>query len=487
MTFGLPYLYHVDEPLGVDVGINMVRTGDLNPHSFGYGSLFFYLNALGYAIYYVLGFLQGAFQAPTDLPYLERPDFITGRAVLPAEMLVGRGVSVLAGTLCIPLAYWLGKRLSGRGVGLLAATLVALSPTLIMHSQFVTPNILVTLMSLAAIVTVVRLTAQSRRRDFVLAGIALGAAVASKYNAVFLVPAYLVAYLMLFGRSILRRREIYLSLLAAIVTFFIITPFALFDSVKFMDDTLLYVASYGAQRHAGLEGNTLQFYLSMLLSQEGLLIFSALGATVVYVVKRNKAGLILIAFVVPYFIYITRLWLRTDYTLMLIMPVLMVMAADAVMMLWRYLRRVHPSPLVRAVRAGLVVCVVISIGYLAFQAISFNIRQTTPDGREYARQWITANVAPGTRIAAEAYAPYMDLQRYQVNAIISLRLNSPEWYVEQGYDLLIFSSIAYGRFYRNPELYPEEIARYDALFSRFPLVAEFDQNGTTIRILKAKS
>jgi len=166
--------------------------------------------------------------------------------------------------------------------------------------------------------------------------------------------------------------------------------------------------------------------------------------------------------------------------------VLMVMAADAVMMLWRYLKRVHSRLPNGAVKVGLVVFVVISIGYLAFQAISFNIRQTTPDGREYARQWIAANVAPGTRIAAEGYAPYMDLQRYQVNAISSLRMNPPEWYVEQGYDLLIFSSIAYGRFYRNPELYSEEIARYDALFSRFPLEAEFDQNGTTIRILKAQ-
>ena len=40
ITFGLPYLYHPDEPLGVSVAINMVKTGDLNPHFFGYGSLF---------------------------------------------------------------------------------------------------------------------------------------------------------------------------------------------------------------------------------------------------------------------------------------------------------------------------------------------------------------------------------------------------------------------------------------------------------------
>jgi hypothetical protein len=75
ISFGLPYLYHPDEPVGAGVAINMVRTGDLNPHSFGYGSLFFYLNALAYGLYFVLGRLVGLFQTPTDLPQLQHLGF----------------------------------------------------------------------------------------------------------------------------------------------------------------------------------------------------------------------------------------------------------------------------------------------------------------------------------------------------------------------------------------------------------------------------
>jgi uncharacterized membrane protein len=484
--FGLPYLYHPDEPLAVDAVIHMVRNGDLNPHAFGYGSLFYDLNALAYAAYYLAGQLLGIFRTPLDLPHLQYLAMGVGRAILPTEMLVGRGVSLLAGVLCIPLVYVLGKRLSGRGVGLLAAALVALSPTLVLHSQYVTPNALVTLMSLAALLTLVRLTPQARWQDFALAGIGLGAAIASKYNAVFLAPAYLVVYLMLFGRSLLRRRGVYLTLLAAILTFFVITPFALFDNAKFMDDTIYHVTGYEVLRHAGLEGGSLQFYLSILLNREGLLILAALGAAVVYAIRRNRIGLMLSAFTLPYFFYISQLWLRTDYTLMLILPELFVMAADAIMMVWHYFRRTPFRLLSRVARAGLVILVIISIGCLIYQTVNLNVKQTTPDGREFSRQWIAANVAPGTQIAAEAYSAFIDPQRYNVTYFISLRLNSPDWYLTHNYDLLAFSSSSYQRYYLQPELYPAEIAQYDALFARFPAVAVFDQTGTTVRILKVK-
>jgi len=68
-----------------------------------------------------------------------------------------------------------------------------------------------------------------------------------------------------------------------------------------------------------------------------------------------------------------------------------------------------------------------------------------------------------------------------------LRLKPPDWYIAQGYDLLALSSGSYQRFYQMPELYPAEIGQYDALFSRFPTAAEFDQNGMTIRILKVQT
>ncbi len=50
--FDLPYIYHPDEPVNIGIVQGMLATGDLNPHAFYYPSLFYYLNALGAAIYF---------------------------------------------------------------------------------------------------------------------------------------------------------------------------------------------------------------------------------------------------------------------------------------------------------------------------------------------------------------------------------------------------------------------------------------------------
>ncbi len=486
ITFGLPYLYHPDEPVGVGVAVNIFKTGDLNPHSFGYGSLFFYLNALAYVPYYFVGQLAGVFHSPNDIPQLQSLALGVGQALMPTQMILGRLVSVVAGTLCIPFAYWLGTRLSGRGTGLLAATLVALSPTLVLHSQYITPNILVTLMTLVTLATLIRLAPESRWPAYVLVGIAFGAAIASKYNAVFLATACAMAYVALWGRSMLRRPGVYVSALATVATFFVLTPYAILDNAKFMEDAVFHVTAYGTVRHAGLEGDTLQFYLNLLISREGWLIFLAFSAMSVYVIRRNRIGLIMTAFTMPYLIYISTLWLRTDYTLMLAMPVLMIMAAGMVGMIWRRLGTIRANQLGSIGRGVVIVFVAGSIGYLMLRTVQLNIRQTTIDGREYARRWIEADVPAGARIAAESYAPFIDPVRYNVKYFNNLISEPPDWYATQNYDWLVASSNLYGRFYREPDLYSSEIASYDALFARYPEAASFDQNGITIRIFKVK-
>jgi len=53
INFGLPYLYHPDEPVGVRIAQRMFKTGDLNPHFYHWPSLTFYINALAYIPYYL--------------------------------------------------------------------------------------------------------------------------------------------------------------------------------------------------------------------------------------------------------------------------------------------------------------------------------------------------------------------------------------------------------------------------------------------------
>ncbi|HSE68039.1 MAG TPA: hypothetical protein VLB12_13715, partial [Gemmatimonadales bacterium] len=44
LDFGLPYLYHPDEPSKIEIAQNIVKTGDLNPHYFKKPTLLIYAN-----------------------------------------------------------------------------------------------------------------------------------------------------------------------------------------------------------------------------------------------------------------------------------------------------------------------------------------------------------------------------------------------------------------------------------------------------------
>src|SRR4029453_15231915 len=73
LDFGLPYLYHPDEPNKIEIAQNIVKTGDLNPHYFKKPTLLIYANALLYLPYYAVGKARGDFSSPAEHPAPERP------------------------------------------------------------------------------------------------------------------------------------------------------------------------------------------------------------------------------------------------------------------------------------------------------------------------------------------------------------------------------------------------------------------------------
>jgi len=484
ISYGLPYLYHPDEPVGLRIALHIFKTGDLNPRFFGYGSLFFYLNALAYLPYYLIGQLLGLFHTPANIPNLQMLQMGVGQTLMPSQVILGRLLSVLEGIACIPVAYWLGKHLSHRNTGLLAAGLVAISAPLVLHSQFVTPNILTTLWVLIALAAFSQLTPQSRWPSYVWAGLALGCAIASKYNAGMLLGAYLVTCLMLYGRSAPRMWVIYLVPAVAVLTFIAVTPYSMFDFSQFIADTQFHLEYYSTASHPGMEGHTVAFYLSYLLRAEGPIVFLSVLPLVRYLRQRNRVGLILASFAVPYTIYVSTLNIRNDRTILIVLPIFLILSADYLVVLKHWATNSPKLRLKRVANWGLTIFVAGSILYLGWQTVKQNIQQTTPDAREYARQWIDTNLPTDLRIIAETYTPYIDPKRFTVTYINSMILNSPDWYVQNGYDVLVLSSVAFGRFYAMPDRYPAQIAKYDDLIRRFPEIMQFDQNNVTIRILR---
>jgi len=112
------------------------------------------------------------------------------------------------------------------------------------------------------------------------------------------------------------------------------------------------------------------------------------------------------------------------------------------------------------------------------------IRLTTVDSRETARIWIASNLSRGVRIAIESYAPYVDPQYFSVHGFNGLADHTPEWYIDNGFDYLVFSQGAFGRFYQDLARYSNRISQYEDLFSAFDMVRTFTDGEYEVRIYR---
>jgi len=228
ITFGLPFVFHADEPFNVDIAQQIFKTGNLEPPFLTYPSLSFYLNALAYVPYFLVGKKLGVFTTPADIPSPQMLAMGVGRTAMPTTFLLCRCLSASYGVASVALIFLAGMRLSrDRRVGLLAALALAVSPTNVRYGQLVTPDMLATLWGVVCMCASLGIANRGRLQDYVLAGVAGGLAVGSKYNAALLLPAIVFAHFSLRGKKGLGDGKLYLALLLSGVVFLLTTPFAL--------------------------------------------------------------------------------------------------------------------------------------------------------------------------------------------------------------------------------------------------------------------
>ncbi len=125
IDWGMPFIYHPDEAYPINGALQMVKTGDLDPHTFHWGSLIFYLNALLYLGYLGVTKLLGAPGTLADLPYLDMETIAVGLAPVPAMFVLSRVFIAIVGTGSIVLVY-----LIAREVDLLPTPTSPLTPPL---------------------------------------------------------------------------------------------------------------------------------------------------------------------------------------------------------------------------------------------------------------------------------------------------------------------------------------------------------------------
>jgi 4-amino-4-deoxy-L-arabinose transferase-like glycosyltransferase len=127
-------------------------------------------------------------------------------------------IAVTVGLVCV-LAAWCRKRF-GAAVAIVAAALFSLDPTVIAHGRYVKNDMTVTAMAFLAVIAWEWFLTTGKDRALISSGVALGLALGSKDSAVFLLPVFLVLYLLRSGaglRPALRSFAIAGALAAAVV------------------------------------------------------------------------------------------------------------------------------------------------------------------------------------------------------------------------------------------------------------------------------
>ena len=134
-----------------------------NPRWFPYGSF----------PLYVLSIAASAYESVPGLPLYSPCGGHDLRAL-------GRVVSALADVGTVAVVYLLGRRMFGRREAVLAAALVALAVIHIQLSHFFAVDTIATLCAVAALYFMVRVGAEGRPRDSILAGVFVGLGMATK-------------------------------------------------------------------------------------------------------------------------------------------------------------------------------------------------------------------------------------------------------------------------------------------------------------------
>ncbi len=478
----LPYIHHPDEPTNLRIVDRMIESGDPNPRFFNYPSLFLYIHAAIHLDGPLVDRL-GDESAPVS------QGMGISKSETPGAVRVHRALSVTLGLLAVLASYGSALILTGRRwVSLWAAFLMASSTTLAMNAQLVTPDVLAVALVGATLWASLKVLKSPTWSAHLVAGAVAGLAASSKYNAV-LVVASLAAASALSGswkenlsgewKAPLLQRALKLasSGMAAVAAFALTTPFSWLDRAEFLKD-LRFERDHYATGHAGMDGEAASWYVNYFTHSELLIIVAAgFGLVVCLVFWKWKELALLLAFPSVYGAFIASQSVRNERTALLLLPFLAVLAAYGVGLAADHIRSSETEwslEKLKMVLAGSIAFVVVA--QVVRLVPSLGLQKTT---FAQSREWINENVDPGTPILVESYSPWIDPNEYQVTVTLTLAAHP----TATSWEYVIASEAMYSRYIKDEARFPREAHIYRSYFENLRTVAEFEGNGSRIRIM----
>lgn len=476
----LPYVYHADEPHNLSLVRTMIREKDPNPGEFHYPSLFLYAQAGGQLVRGVIDPDEGP-QRDTGHQKLTLGNI---RTEDPAAFVTGRMVTVLFGLGLVGFAFLATLRLTDRlGYATFAGALAALSPLAVHHGRLITPDAYAGTFSMAAVWAALLVLRRGSGRLYLLAGVLVGLAAASKYNAALAALPLVLAHFLRTGRRGFLDGRLYIAGAAAVAAFVAATPFAILDFGTFREHLLAEVRHYGTG-HPGAEGGSLAFYAGTLWRKElPALVLALLGATVGARRFGGRETAVVAFLPFAYLLFIGRFPVHFERNLLPLLGPLFVLAACGLAVVHDGSRRLVRARPARAVAAS------VAAASLALPLVltARGTEAVRTDERAPARRWLAERLPPGSSVAVEAYTPWVDPRRYDVHGTPLLITDDAAWYAEEGIEYVVASSKAYGTFLAERDRRPEEARLYRRLLGSFDEVGRVGGPEYWIRLYRVPS
>jgi hypothetical protein len=493
---GLPYSYNVDEATHFVPKAIAFFGHDLNPHYFLNPPAYSYVLHVVFAIWF--GGSKGVGHAMATDP--------------TSVYVVARVVAAVLGTLAVWITYFTGKRLFGREAGLVAAAFFGLAFLPIFYSHLAlndTPTLAPVALSLYGVAGVLR---QGRMRDYVIAGVGIGLASATKYTGGITIVCLLGAFVADGARGGMRPAVIRLTvgLLVSLAAFLTGNPYALLDWNAFthgVSSQASLAAGKDPVKLGTTEPSGITYYMWTFTWGFGWgPSLAALGGTILLIArKRISIVLMLLPAPVAFIIFMGTQQRYFGRWLMPVFPIAAVLAGYAVVELVRWLRSARHVP----VLASGAVLAVLLLTQSIVSAVHADTVMSRPDTRDMMRGWMVSHVPAGARVVLEPAVPedwttdigtfnrwtpdgerwwrfatwltdvdtsgqllpagrrrFVLVDQYER----TLRPALIDEYVNAGYCWVVTGSVQAGRAFAQPQAVPSAVAYYRELIRRARLV-----------------
>ncbi len=394
LAFGLPAVYNPDE-IAIMSRALAFATGDLNPHNFLYPTLYFYLLFLWEGVDFAGGWLIGLIPS--------RAAFQQSFFVDPSGIfLAGRMLGVACGVGSVLATWRLGARAAGNIAGVVSAWFLAVAPFAVRDAHYVKHDVPTTLAVVLAVLAAFHLSdapPAQRRRWLLVAALLAGVATSMHYYAVFVCLPLAWAVCLAWGEQPVAARVRALAAAAALsaVAFLAGSPFLAAEPLTALRDIQAnrQIVIDRALQTSHVAFASLPAYARMLWTDATgwPVALLALSGVVVLARQRWTALVLLVAFPVPFFFFISNTVAATRY-LNPMLPFVAVLAGVAVA---GVARRLRPAS---AAAAAIAVSLLAAMPAVAASWHTGTFFQQT-DTRTLALDYVTTHLPAGTVVLVQ--------------------------------------------------------------------------------------